>query len=258
MNKELNIIKYWDIALFLAQQDLKSRFRGSQFGILWLAINQLSFSLGAGFIWSKVFGTNAHEFIPFLSIGFAIWSFISSAMIEGCSTFITAHHYIKQLPLPKIIFIMRTFLVSGCYFIISFITCLVVLLCFNKLHLKGMIFSIPGFVILLGYLYGAIGSMAYLGIRYRDIQHGLPGVFSLLIMLTPVMYTPAMLINRGVGFIVYMNPFASFIEIIRTPLLENSLAQGVHYFTAIACVLFLIMLKFMLEKNWGRKIAFWS
>jgi ABC-type polysaccharide/polyol phosphate export permease len=146
MNKELSIIKYWDISFFLAQQDLKSRFRGSKLGILWLAINQLSFSLGAGFIWSKVFGTNANEFIPFLSIGFAIWSFISSAMIEGCSTFINAHHYIKQLPLPKIIFIMRTFLVSVCYFSVSFFTCLIVLLCFNKLHLRGIFFSIPGYL----------------------------------------------------------------------------------------------------------------
>jgi ABC-type polysaccharide/polyol phosphate export permease len=259
MKKELSIIiKYWDISLFLCQQDLKSRFRRSKLGIFWLVINQLSFSLGAGLIWSKILGTDSSDFIPFLAVGFALWTFISSSMIEGCSTFINAHNYIKQLPLPQTIFIMRIFLVTMSYFGISMMSALLVLLYFKKLSLIGLIYSLPGFIILISYFYGAIGTMGYLGIRYRDIQHGLPGVFSLLVMLTPVMYSPEILIKKGVAFVIYANPFASLIEVIRNPLLYNVLAPQIHYFTATGFACLMIAIRFILEKKWGRLVAFWS
>ena len=258
IKNEYNVaIKHFSTYLFISQQDLKNRFRRSKLGILWIAIHLLVFTLGAGFIWSKVLGTDPSIFIPFLTVGFVIWNFISGSTIDGCHSFINSSQYIKQFSLPYSIFIFRTFLVNVFYFSISIAICFFVMLVFGKLSIYNIIYCLPGLLILLLYAYGIIGAMAYLGTRYRDIHHALPGIFSLLFVMTPVMYSPELLIKKGVSFIVYGNPFASLIEIIRVPLLDGHFSELTHYLISIIFGLSLIIFRVIIEKRWRRYISFW-
>ncbi|MES2214593.1 MAG: ABC transporter permease [Pseudomonadota bacterium] len=259
MLRELSIaIKYWDVYYFLALHDVKSRFRRSRLGILWIVIQQLAYAAGAGFIWSNVFGVNASEFIPFLTVGVAIWSFIAASMIDGSTTFVLAHGYLKQLPLPQSLFIFRTVLTQGLYLFIGLSTAVIVLIFFDKFSLLGTIYSIPGVCILLIYFYGASGALAYLGIRYRDLQHALTSIFSMLFLLTPVMYPPEVLIKKGIAIVVYGNPFASLIEIVRHPLIHHQFADYLHYVSATLFTIVMIIIRFYAAKKWERFVPFWS
>ena len=238
MKSDISVaIKYFDLYYFLAKQDLKSRFRRSYLGIYWIVLQQLFFSLAAGFVWSRIFGMKASEFIPFLTIGSVLWTFISAAMIEGCGTFVVAHHYLKQLPLPQSIFIFRTLFTSLFYLAVGLCTAIAILIC---------------------YFYGISGSLAYLGIRYRDLQHAITSILSLLFIVTPVLYPPEVLIKKGVGIVIYMNPLASLIEIIRHPLLSNDFAPIRHYLISIAFVFFLMSVKLILKRKWERFVPFWA
>lgn len=252
------IVKYWHIYSFLSIQDLKSKFRRSRLGVLWIVIQQLVFALGAGIVWSKVFGINVSEFIPFVTIGMTIWNFIASAMTEGCNTFVVSHAYIKQFPLPQSIFILRTLVTHSVYFAIGLCATFAILIVFGKFYIYGILCSLPGFALLLLYFYGASGAMSYLGLRYRDVQHAITGIISLLFIITPVMYPPEILLKKGITIIIYGNPFASLIEIIRCPLLNNEFADWLHYATASCFVLILISIRFALANKWRRFIPFWS
>jgi ABC-type polysaccharide/polyol phosphate export permease len=259
VHRELSIaIKYWDIYYFLALQDVKSRFRRSRLGVLWIVIQQLTYSIGAGFIWTNVFGLNASEFVPFLTVGITIWSFISASMIEGGTTFVVAHGYLKQLPLPQSLFIFRTLLTQVFYMFIGLCTAIIVLVFFGKFSVLGALYSIPGLCILVIYFYGASGALAYLGIRYRDLQHALTSIFNMLFLLTPVMYPPETLIQKGISIVIYGNPFASLIEVVRYPLLHYHFAEGVHYISASIFTLTMIMIKIYVAKKWERFVPFWS
>lgn len=251
-------IKYFDVYSFLAKQDIKSRFRGSKLGVIWIVIQQLVYAFGVGFIWSNIFGINASEFIPFITIGIAIWNFVSSAVVDGSYTFILAHGYIKQTPIPQSIFIFRTLCTQSMYLIVSILCSFFVMLVFNKLHILGIIYAIPGLLILILYFYGAAGSMAYLGLRFRDLQHAVSSIFGMLFILTPIVYPPEILIKKGIPFVVYCNPFASLIEIVRYPLLNNLLPDMIHYCVSIGFTILLIILRFSVAKKWERYVPFWS
>jgi len=248
-------LKIWT---YLSGSDVKNRFRRSKLGILWPVLHQLAFSLGAGIIWATVFNLSPAEFIPFLTLGFEICGFIAACMTEGCSSFIIAHGYLKQLPLPQSIFILRTLLTQLVFLAIGLGTALGVLLFFGKLTLIGLILSFPGMLILIVYGYGAIGSLAYLGLRYRDLQHGLTGLFSILFVVTPIIYPAEVLVKRGLSFAVYLNPFASLIEIIRFPILNGELAASTHYLVASFFALVLVIIRFQLASRWSRYVPFWS
>ena len=259
MTQELRTaIRYFDIYYFLALQDIKSRFRRSRLGVFWIVIQQLVYSFGVGLIWTKIFGMNPAEFIPFLTIGVTLWAFISASMVEGSMIFVNAHGYLKQLPLPQSIFIFRTVLTQGFYLAVGMATATLVLTAFGRLNFHGILYAIPGGIILVAYFYGASGALAYLGLRYRDLQHALSSIFSMLFIVTPVMYPPEILIKKGIAIIVYGNPFASLIEVVRVPLLTGHLAEPIHYAIAACFTIFMIKVRFVVTKKWGRFVPFWA
>ncbi len=259
MKSDLSVaIKYFDLYYFLAKQDLKSRFRRSYLGISWIVVQQLFFALIAGFIWSRIFGMNASEFIPFLTIGSVTWAFISGAMIEGCGTFVIAHNYLKQLPLPQSIFIFRTLFTSLFYLSVGIGTTILVLVVFSKFSLISILYILPGIVILIFYFYGMSGMLAYLGLRYRDLQHAINSLLSLFFIVTPVLYPPEVLIKKGIGIVVYMNPLASLIEVVRYPLLHLNFAPLNHYIISLSFVTILAGIKFIFKNKWGRFVPFWA
>jgi len=251
-------VNNFNIWSYLSASDVKNKFRRSKLGVIWPVIHQLAFSLGAGVIWAAVFHLKPEDFIPFLTMGFAIWGFIAGSMMEGCSSFVVAHGYLKQLPLPQSIFIFRTVFTQVIYLAIGLATALGVLLYFGKLHPLGLLYALPGLMLLLAYSYGAIGTLAYLGLRYRDLQHGLAGIFSLLFVITPVIYPAEVLIQKGLSFAIYMNPLSSLIEIVRVPVLTGDFANGSHYAIAGVFALVLVVLRFYFGSRWGRYVPFWS
>lgn len=250
--------KYWPIWSYLAIQDLKSRFRRSRIGILWVVLQQLVFSLGAGFIWATVFHQSPGDFIPFLTVGFAVWGFIAAVMTEGCGAFVIAHGYLKQLPLPQSIFIFRTLLAQFFFLAVGITTALGVLILFGKFNPIGLLLALPGVILLILYAYGAVGCMAYLGLRYRDLQHALGGVFNLLFVLTPVIYPPEVLLKKGLHIAIYGNPLGSLIEVVRQPLLHGVMAGYEHYLVASIFAGILIAFRTFFGKKWRRFVPFWS
>ncbi len=258
MNELQIAIKHFDLYYFLAIQDVKSRFRRSKLGVFWIVIQQLVYAFGVGLIWSNLFGINYKEFVPFITIGISLWQFISSGVTDGSMTFTIAQGYIKQMPIPQSVFIFRTLCVHTFYLFVGICSALFVMTIFGKLSLHGILYSIPGFAILMLYFYGAAGSMAYLGLRYRDLQHAVTSIFSMLFIITPIVYPPEMLVNKGISIVLYGNPFASLIEVVRHPLLQYTMADPLHYWIAFGFSICIIMVRFFVVKKWERYIPFWS
>jgi lipopolysaccharide transport system permease protein len=250
--------KYFDLYIFLAHQDIKSRFRRSYLGVGWLVVQQLMFAFVASIVWSRIFSVDTSIFIPFLVIGITIWGFIVSSMVDSCATFVHSKAYLKQFHLPLEVLILRSLCTNVYYLIIGILTSFVVFLCFNKLSIIGIIYFIPGLLILIVYYYSACSTFAYLGLRFRDIQHALTGIFALLFIVTPVIFPPEILAQKGINFIVYLNPFASIIEVVRYPLIYDEFADPAQYAIALGFTIGLYLFQLILKNKWRRLVPFWA
>ena len=100
--------------------------------------------------------------------------------------------------------------------------------------------------------------MAYLGLRYRDLPHALNAIFSLLFIVTPVIYPQEILMQKGVYMLIYANPFASLIEVVRFPIIKHTLAPVSQYFAATGFVLLMFILQRLLTRSWRRLVPFWA
>ena len=79
--------------------------------------------------------------------------------------------------------------------------------------------------------------MGVVNVLFQDTQHLTEVLLQVLFYLTPIMYPPNLLRERQVGWIIDLNPLASFLELIRRPILEGRLPSPGAYAVAACTVL---------------------
>jgi ABC-type polysaccharide/polyol phosphate export permease len=114
-------------------------------------------------------------------------------------------------------------------FTIGVLIFMLVLLVLKRPFGPGMLWALPGLVLLLiaNYLHATI--MAYVSTRFRDLPHGMTALLQVLFFVTPVFFTVDVLRERGLDFIYKYNPLYYLIEIIRHPLTRLEAAPAEVY-----------------------------
>ena len=69
--------------------------------------------------------------------------------------------------------------------------------------------------------------------RFRDLPQIIANVVQLAFFVTPIMFKASQLQER-LWAVTHLNPFASFVEIVRGPLLGH-IPAGHHYLMVAAC-----------------------
>ena len=100
-------IRRYPLVGMLGWQDVKQRYRRSALGPFWLTISMGVMIGTIGVVFGNIFKTPMAEFLPFLTVGMIVWTFMSSVIAEGCLGFVAAEGVIKQLPLPLFIHVLR-------------------------------------------------------------------------------------------------------------------------------------------------------
>jgi lipopolysaccharide transport system permease protein len=78
--------------------------------------------------------------------------------------------------------------------------------------------------LLLSLLLAVLGTLgpgfllAALNVKYRDFRYILPFMMQALMFITPVIYSPNFIDNQFVKFIMYTNPIAGSIQLLRSSL----------------------------------------
>ena len=210
-----------------------------------------------GIVFGTIFGTPMQVFLPYLASGLIIWGLIAGILNEGNQAFIAAEGMIKQLPLPKIVYIVRVvwrnIIVSAHNIVIFPIVMLIV----------GGSTSWAILVWPLGVLaaVGAVSGLALIfGIvaaRYRDLPQIISAALTVAFYVTPVIWIKESIgDNELVNAMVYFNPLNHILKIVRLPLIgEYPSIENWFWVVASAGIFWTIgMLLFM---RFERRIAYW-
>lgn len=242
--------QHWYIWLTLAYQDIKLRYRRSVLGPFWLTISMGVTVYSMGFLYAHLFHTDLQQYYPFLVSGMLCWTLISSGIIELTDAFMLSESLIKQIKMPYTLYIHRTAARNIIIFFHNFLVMVPIYLLFSstaKINLQSLLI-IPGLLILYINMlfYGTI--LAVIGSRYRDISQVIKSLVQVIFFITPVMWSPAILPEKS-RLIVYANPFYSFLEIIRAPLLGKAptlFNLGVTLTTTVigACICYKLLVRY--------------
>ncbi|WP_298627800.1 ABC transporter permease [uncultured Legionella sp.] len=249
--------KVWRVWMFLGSQDVKTRFRRSFIGPLWILLNLGIFVGGAGVIYGILFHQPMQEFLPFLTAGFVIWGFIVSSLTESAVAFINSEGYIKQFAYPKQIYLIRPLVVYTIVLLIGLAILIPVQLVFHSFSILGWIFSLPGMVTLLLAAQAHIVICAYLGTRFRDLPHAMGGILQVLFFVTPIMFPIKVLQDRHLDFVYQYNPLYYLIDIVRHPILTGELAPAQNYLFAWVYILIIWIIAILFAKKFDSRLVFW-
>jgi ABC-type polysaccharide/polyol phosphate export permease len=224
--------------LLLVKMDLRARYRGSVLGIGWSLLQPIAMTAIICTVFSRVFHEDIHFYAPFLMAGLACWSYLLTVTLQGSQCFFQGECYIRQHPAPMAIYPLRTMLGAGFHFALAL---LLVLALAGSLRgftqIWPLLSLLPTMALFMVFGWSLATVFGLVTVRFRDTTHLSEVAFQALFYLTPVMYKPEMLIDRGLGMLIQANPVVPFLTLLRQPILFSEMPTLGMYLSAFLIVL---------------------
>jgi ABC-type polysaccharide/polyol phosphate export permease len=208
--------------LSLVKMDLRARYRGSVLGIGWSLLHPLAMTAIICTAFGTLFNADLTFYAPFLMSGLTCWLFLLTVSQSGAVCFFTGEAYIRQYPAPLAIYPLRTMLASAFHFVLALGMVLGLTVIVRGLpRVLPLLSLLPTLVLLLAFGWSLATVFGLLTVRFRDTHHLTEIGFQTLFYLTPVIYEPKLLAQRGLGFLMDINPVVPFLELLRQPIVNG-------------------------------------
>lgn len=209
----------WWMWSAMAWQDILQRYRGSVLGPFWLTLSMMTMIGALGFLYAQLLRVEINDYLPFLCVGLIVWTLISTIILEGCMTFISAEHMIRQIKLPFSVLAWRVVyrnLIIAAHNIVVFFGVAVIF----KMNISPIWFiSLIGlaFIVFNGFWVSMVFGM--ICARFRDVPQIVGSLIQITFFVTPILWQPQLLEGR-IAFAQW-NPLYGFIDLVRAPLLNE-------------------------------------
>lgn len=216
----LAALRQWPIWLWFGRQDIRSRYRGSLLGPLWLVLNLGILVAALTIIYATIFDLAIEVYVPFVTTGFIAWWFAAGVLTESCNAFTSNAQVIRNMALPLGIHVLRVLARNTMLMAHNGIVYLVVAVAFHIKPTLATFYVVPGFALVASLLFMTGLSLAIICARYRDVPHIVASIVQLVIFVTPIVFPKDMLQRKTI--VADINPFYHMVEAIRAPLLGNA------------------------------------
>lgn len=242
--------------LSLANQEIKLRYRKSLLGPAWMTINMVVILAAIGPLYSLIFNQKASLFFPQLAIGYILWSFISSTIIESCSSLKSNEKLIKQTSTPLSIYTYICIYRNIINLLHNLIIIIFIYIIFYESFQKSYnyFFVIPGFIILLLNITMLSFIISTACARFSDIAQLILNGMQLSFYLTPILW-PITALGKY-SYLENFNIFFHMVEIVRLPLMGEIPSMYSYLFLLTSFSIFSII-TIMTFTKYKTSIPYW-
>jgi lipopolysaccharide transport system permease protein len=245
------------VGLMLGWQDIRQSYRRSVFGQLWITIGMAVTIAAIGVVFGTIFGTPMQVFLPYLASGLIMWGLIAGIINEGAVAFTAAESMIKQLPLPKIVYIIRVVWRNLIVAAHNIVILPVVILLLGAPMSWAIVLWPLGLLLTVTSLFGLALTLAVVSTRFRDLPPIVNAILTVGFYITPVIWLKDSLGNNElVSAIVSLNPLYHLLQIARLPLIGQYPTIDNWLWAAGYGLVFWVVAFFMFRR-YEKRIAYW-
>lgn len=205
----------------LVSSTLKMRYKKSLLGFAWSMLGPLLNYVVVGLVISNVAKFSANNYLLYLLLGSAVYSFMSASITVGCSSMIANEGYIKKIYLPKFIFPLNGTAMETVNFNLALITLIFMFLAWGKMQLSWSIIFLPVAIAIITLFAVGMGTLlSIMCVFFRDLLHVVPICLQAFFFITPIIY-PIEAAPEALRRYLNWNPFYHYVELVRTPLYLN-------------------------------------
>jgi len=224
----LDLWRYRDLFLILAQRDISVRYKQTAIGVVWALLQPFLTMLIMTIIFGKVAGLHSDGSAPYAIMVFAAllpWMFFSSALTSASQSMVGNANLISKVYFPRLIIPASAVVTSFADFLISFLI-LVVMMLWYGFAPSWHILALPFFVVVA--FFAALGPGLFitaLNVKYRDFRYVIPFLVQFGLYVSPVGFSSSV-IREKLGpnlFLLYsLNPMVGVIDGFRWAILGGN------------------------------------
>ena len=239
----------------LTKSELRARYRRSYLGILWSLLNPLLMMLICTLVFGTLWREDPLRFAPFVFSGLVTWEYIGQNTTGATGALLYAEPYIRQAPLPVVIYPLRTTLVAFIHFVItvSLLTAFSVATRGPSHSLLSLSVSLP-ILLALGWCASTVNSI--LAVFFRDWMYLSTVCLQFLFYASPVIWPPELLESRGMGWVYVWNPIHHLMQLLRRPLLGSEWPTPFEYGMVLGTLLLFALLARAVSRSTARRLVF--
>jgi ABC-type polysaccharide/polyol phosphate export permease len=238
----------------LAYADIRSRYRLSTFGSLWITLTTGALALSIGVFYGQFFGQDMHEYLPYFTAGYVTWTFIASVLGEASLTFVGAGNLIKSSQMPIIFHLFRMLQRNLIIFLHNVLVIFAVWPFVRWSVHPSALLSLAGLILLYPFLAGVSAVIGIICVRYRDVPPLIQVLIQFLFFLTPIMWYPEQL--RFGARVLGLNPMTYMLVVVRDPILGRPV-EIQTWIIAIGISIASVIAGSLMYMRYRRRIAYW-
>ncbi|MGQ9897963.1 MAG: ABC transporter permease [Acidobacteriota bacterium] len=189
----------------LVLRDLRVRYKGSVLGFFWTFLNPLLLMLTYSIVFGYFLQVNAPAYPVFILSGLLPWIWFSTALLQGSTSILEGAPYVGKTIFPTPVLPLVPVLAGMVNYLLS-LPLLLILLLVLRLPLGWGLVCFPMLVLIQALLLsGLTMALSALSVTFRDTQHLLNHIVTILFFMMPIMY-PLTAIPERARWIVEHNP----------------------------------------------------
>ena len=226
-------------------------------GPIWIILGPLMFILLLGFLFSVLSKENPAVFIPHLTSGFIIWTFIGEVIGSAAALYPRSKGALMGGLTNHTVLHLR--LITGAFikFIHQFFIIVGVCIIYKVTPKPQIILFIPTLLLLVVHSYWVSICFATLAARFRDFTHITSLFMRIGFLATPVIWMPGEGARGSlVGSYLVVNPFYHVLEPLRSSILGTDFPYTSLWISFVLAIAGLF-LAHLVYKNFSKKSILW-
>lgn len=195
--------------------ELRFMYAGSVLGLFWLFLGPMIFLAVYSTVYTVIFkvhpvGLSRGDYIFYVFCGLLPFLSFSQSLTTGASAISRHKHVLLNTLFPVALLPIRTIVIAHIPLLTGFSLLYLVGLFFGKASLYWLLIPFVALLQILA-LSGVAFIFSLLTLVLKDIEQVLPYISMLLMVITPIAYTPDM-IPSSLKFLSYINPLFYFTQ----------------------------------------------
>lgn len=200
-----NIYKSRYFWFYLAQSDVRFKYRRSKLGGLWAIIQPLGLTIIMAVVFSAVFKEPLGNYAVYILSGLIGWNLLNGAMISGGQCFIGTTQYIRQYNHPKVIYSLKSALVFSYTFLMELIGLALWMLFLEPTNILVGILSLPITLLVLFLITWELTTIAaYVNAKFYDYPQMVGLIMQAVYYISPVFFKEEMFRSSKILEYVYI------------------------------------------------------
>ena len=247
-------MRAWPLWAMLGWNDIRQRYRRSVLGPFWITISMAVFITLLGVIYSHIFNIGLKTYLPYLSLGYILWGFISQTTAESFVSFQESERIIRQIRLPYSIYVFRVVWRNFIVVLHTIVIFVPVAIIYDVRPGMTALLAIPGLMLVCINQAWVTLSLAILCTRYRDVQQIVATGIQIMLFATPIIW-PVSALGPAV-IIANINPLHHLIEVVRAPML-GEVPPVLSWVAVVVCAVAGWTVAILLLRRATRRLVFW-